>query len=358
AFMVGRIQAGLERLDRFQRAHVATGEEALGRRSRLVLLALEADLERLRRTGYVEAVEAVHFPLREIQATTDLTMLLMEGGHREQATTFLRTDVAPLLSVAESAAGELAAAIDGLTAERLAEADRIASDAATTTTVALFVALLIAGALAMVAARVLTRPLHQLSAAMSSVADGRFDPPEDLPYERADEIGGLFRAFRSMALRLADLDRMKAEFVGLASHDLKTPINVISGYAELMTEELEPSLEPRHQRILTALRDQSHTLGARVNQLLEISRIEASGLRLGLEEINLRHLAGELQRVHGEEGTRHGIRVVASVDRSAPSFLIADPDCLRTEVLGNLLANSLRFTPHGGRVDIRVSGHG
>jgi signal transduction histidine kinase len=358
AFVVGRIQAGLERLDRYQRTHVATGDPELATRSRREIAAIEADLESLRESGYGDAVETARFPMMAVRVSNELTMLLMEGGHRDEATTYLRAEVSPLLAEAESAVGDLAADVDGLTAGRLSEADRIAGNAARTTTASLVLALLMAGVLVVLAAGVLTRPLNRLSGAMSQVAKGDFDPPENLPYERPDEIGGLFRAFRSMALRLADLDRLKAEFVALASHDLKTPVNVISGYTELMGEELEPSLAPRHRRILRALHEQSRTLAARLDQLLEISRIEASGLRLGLEQISLRHLAGELRRVYGIAGIEHGIEVIVQVTDSAPSFLVADPDRLRTEIFGNVLANSLRFTPPGGRIVIRASGRG
>lgn len=357
-FVVGRVQTGLERLDRYQRAYIATGDRELARRATEAARSVEVDLDRLRSTGYGEAVDQARLRLPLRRSVWATTTLLLEEGHPAEATDLLHLQLIPLMAELADSTEALAAAVDAITATRLVSVDRITGRAVTTTTLSLLAALLVAAVLTLLIARVLTRPLHQLSAAMARVADGDLDPPEDLPYGRRDEIGQLFRTFRSMALRLADLDRMKAQFVGIASHDLKTPVNVISGYTALLSEEIGSSLEQRHRQILESTGRQARTLGTRLDQLLEISRIQVGGLRLGLEEINLRHYTSEIARAHHAAGLRHGIEISASVDDDAPTFLIADPDCLRTEVFGNLLANALKFSPRGGRITLRASGHG
>lgn len=317
---------------------------------------LASNLDRLSANGYQGAAAGTEFPLDSIRTVTTSLRVLVEDSTFGDATTRLTEVAQPLLAEAERAAAELAVAIDRETGSKIEQADAITASALTTTIGAFLLAMVIAAALALVAARILTRPLERLSGAMSRVAGGRFEPPEELPYHRKDELGDLSRSFRSMALRLADLDRMKAEFVGVASHDLKTPISVISGYAEMLEEEVAGSLETRHREIITALANQSRTLGGRVNQLLEISRMDAAGLRLGLEEVNIRHFTSGVEKAHAPSATRHGIAFSATVDPSTPSFLIADPDCLQTEILSNILDNAFRFTPSGGRVALTVSG--
>jgi signal transduction histidine kinase len=358
ALIVGRIQAGTERAERYTLAYVATGDEELRARSHAAVRALALDLDRLDHTGYEGAVTTSQFPLNPLQRAVEATDSLMAAGELEEATSFMSTGVRPLMVEANAAAQELAAAIDRSTAEKVADAEHISADAITTTTVAFLLALAVSAGLVLLAARFLTQPLDRLSTAMARVADGRFHPPDDLPYDRADELGELLRSFRSMALRLADLDRMKAEFMGVASHDLKTPVNVITGYAELMEEELGHDLQDRHREILRSLFEQTRTLGYRVNQLMEISRMEASGLRLGLEEINIRHFTAGIERAFAPTAMSHGVRLETLVDPSAPSFVIADPDILREEVVGNLVSNAIRFTPRGGEIRLTVSGHG
>lgn len=356
ALAVGRLQAGLARLDRYQRAYVATGNPEHARRTRGALRQLELHLDRLARSGYADVAGSVDFPLDSLQAVTRGLGTLMASGHFDEATATLGTEALPLIARAEAAAVALATALDRATAAQIERADRITASAVTATTTALVFAVLVALGLAILATRLLGRPLVRLSGSMATVANGRFEPPADLPYEREDELGELSRSFRSMTLRLADLDRMKADFVGVASHDLKTPISVITGYAELLREELDGELDRRHEEIIDALAAQARTLGRRVEQLLEISRMEASGLRLGLEEISIRHFTASVEKAHAPAAERQRIAFSTAVAESAPSFLIADPDCLRLEVLGNLLENAFRFTPAGGRVHLHVTG--
>src|SRR5690606_37670137 len=114
-----------------------------------------------------------------------------------------------------------------------------------------------------------------------------FIVPANLPYERHDELGDLSRSFRSMTQQLADLDRMKADFMSVATHELKTPINVVSGYAELLQEGVYGNISDKQQQALTSIQEQSRILTQLVNQLLDISRLEAGGLRLEIGELSL-----------------------------------------------------------------------
>lgn len=355
---VGRLQAGLARLDRYQRAFVATGDPELAQRARAALRRMELHLAALDSSGYADLAEQAAFPLDSLRAVTATLSALMAERRLDEATATLGSRALPLIASAEAATAALASAIDRATAAQVDEADRLTAAAVTATTTALILAGVLALGLAILAAELLRRPLLRLSGSMATVANGRFEPPGDLPYERQDELGELARAFRSMTLRLADLDRMKAEFVGIASHDLKTPISVISGYAEMLEEELGSLLDRRQREVVGALAAQARTLGRRLEQLLEISRMEASGLQLGLEEINLRHFTATLEKAHAAAAARHRLAFSTAVAESAPSFLIADPDCLQVEVLGNLLENAFRFTPPGGRVHLHVSGGG
>lgn len=358
ALAVGRIQAGLARLDRYQRAFVAMGDPELGRRTGEILGEIDVLFQRLGMSDYADIAAGAPFPMDTLRVVNDTLGALMTTGRRNEATGLLAADALPLIARADGVAGALAVALDRATAAQIEEADRLTAAAVTATITALVLAFILALALAFIASGLLRRPLARLSGSMAEVASGRFEAPADLPYDRADEIGDLARSFRSMALRLADMDRMKAEFVGVASHDLKTPVSVIAGYAELLEEELNGALDRRQRDVVIALAAQARTLGRRVEQLLEISRMEAAGLRLGAEEINVRHFTASLEKAHSSAAARHRIAFSSAVADSAPSFLIADPDVLRVEVLGNLLEHAFRFTPAGGRVHLHVSGEG
>ena len=119
---------------------------------------------------------------------------------------------------------------------------------------------------------------------------GHYAPPRDLPYGGGDEIGDLARSFRGMTQRLEDLDRLKTEFVGVASHELKTPINVIQGYTELIEEELEGDLTQNQRDILDRIAEQTRSMARMVSRLMDISKLETGSYQMELEVVLVKDL--------------------------------------------------------------------
>ena len=219
---------------------------------------------------------------------------------------------------------------------------------------ALLAALVVALVLGAWTTRAVTRPIRQVQRAMAQVADGEFDVPDGLPYDREDELGGLSRSFRTMTTRLAELDRMKAEFISVASHELKTPLNVIGGYAELLDDGIYGPLEPKQHEALESIQDQTRTLTDLVNQLLDISRIEAGGFRVELMDVESAELFGAVRRMFDPLAKQKRIDFTVDIDDEYPRIMRADPDRLRNEVIGNLLSNAFKFTPEGGAIGVRA----
>jgi signal transduction histidine kinase len=356
AIAAGRLSRHVAELDRHQRSYVVTADADLMERVHQAIDSIQDQADALSRFGYADLV-ATSLPVAALRASADSIQALMEARALDEATTHLSQVTLPLLGSVDQGVTRLSAAIDRDTAARAAEAKRIAASAVTTATTAVLLALLAAVLLAWLAARLLTRPLERLGRAMESVAQGKLEAVPDPALGRSDEVGMLFRSFHAMTWRLVQLDRMKAELVALASHDLKTPISVITGYAELL-EEAGPGLDPHHRNVLRSLDQQVRALGSRVDQLTEFSRMEAHGLRLGLEEINIRHFAAGLETAFAQVAHRQGVDLAVSVSPDAPTFLVADPDCLRVEIVGNILEHSIKFSPRGSLVRIEFRGDG
>jgi signal transduction histidine kinase len=350
ALAAGRLQAAFGEVDRYQRTYVATADPESAGRARAALDGAAAEVATLRSAGYGDAVHDVASRIDQLRDAGAVIESLVARQSLDSATMHVLATAVPINALARDAVPALAAAIDATTAARVATAQRRAVAAAATTSIALAVAFVLAFGLAIGAASVLARPIDRLRFAMARVAEGAFAAPIDLPYEQPDEFGHLARSFRTMTTRLAELDRLKAEFVGTASHELKTPISLINGYAEMMEEEFGSSLQQRHRDLLTSLSAQSRTLQRRLDQLLEISRIEAGRLHLGLEEINLRHFASELHQEFAPAAQTRDVRLEVNVDPRVTPFFVADPDVLRGDVLGNLISNALDSTPPGGLV--------
>jgi signal transduction histidine kinase len=204
--------------------------------------------------------------------------------------------VHPLFTGADLLVREIAMEIDRRSAADLVEAGRISAAALTGTLLALIACFFIAVVLGTWATHMLVQPVNRLRRSMAAVAAGEFVVPASLPYERTDEIGDLARSFRGMTEQLAVLDQMKADFMSIATHELKTPINVVGGYAELLQDGVYGTVTDKQMDALTSIQEQARILTQLVNQLLDISRLEAGGLRLEMRRWSVEDLFERLRR--------------------------------------------------------------
>ncbi len=205
--------------------------------------------------------------------------------------------------------------------------------------------------------RSISRPVRDLEEGMHAVATGHFDHRLRIADRRGDEFGRLAASYASMARQLAELDTLKAEFVSIASHELKTPINVILGYLQLLEEGVYGPLTPRQHEILATLASQGNALARLAQQLLDVSRFEAGGGKLELKPIVPRALIRELEQTFQVLSVQRSIAFEVLISPDLPSEVIWDEDRIN-EVMGNLLANAFKFTTPGGRVGLRAEPDG
>jgi signal transduction histidine kinase len=193
------------------------------------------------------------------------------------------------------------------------------------------VSALVAGALALglvqVLAHGMTSPLREMAAAAAAMARG--DYGRRVTASSHDEVGELARAFNGMATQLAEVDRVRRELVANVSHELRTPITAL----QAVLENLVDGVEPADPEILRTMLRQVERLGTLVAQLLDLSRLESGAV--------------PLQRRTTD------VEVAVSVD---PPGATADGDPERVhQVVANLLDNAVRYSPPGGRVELRAS---
>lgn len=151
------------------------------------------------------------------------------------------------------------------------------------------------------------------------------------------------------------MSQLKSEFVASISHELRTPLHTIIGFTELLEEEAERSFQEKHRRFLRHIHRDSEQLLSLINDVLDLSRIEAGGLNLRTESLSLRTVVSETLtsiRPYAESRTV-SVREGDSLDVR----VVADPVRLR-QILYNLLSNGAKFTEPGGevRVDAAVDG--
>ncbi len=259
----------------------------------------------------------------------------------------------PALNHADSVVHRAERELRARTTQRVAGQAATIATTATVSGVALVLALLIAMTIAFLLTRSITRPVSDLEHGMRAVADGDLDYRLNIPADRSDELGQLAMSFEEMVRQLGELDKLKAEFVSVASHELKTPINVMIGYLQLLEEGIYGPLTREQREVHNTLIAQANTLSRLVKQLLDVSRFEAGGGRLEPRAIALDDLLGELERAFHVLALQREVHFTVQRKPGLPDQVFWDLDRIN-EVLGNLLSNAFKFTPHGGSVDLVV----
>lgn len=159
------------------------------------------------------------------------------------------------------------------------------------------------------------------------------------------------RELASRQVEAERLNRLKSEFMASVSHELRTPLHTILGFAQLLAEQGEGPLNETQQRFLHHIqRDSEHLLGL-INDVLDLSRIEAGALTLHPEMLRLDDAVREAVEAARPFAASRGVALLASALQ--PTEASADGSRLR-QVLNNLLNNAVKFTPAGGTVTVDV----
>lgn len=289
-----------------------------------------------------------------LRAATDAEYAAASSGNGNVADEISAQRTRPALLTIDKLIAQTEARLREETRDKAEKTADETVDAQRTAAGSLGIALLLATLIAIWLTRSISRPVHDLEKGMRAVADGDFT--HRLPTEtRRDEFGRLNESYQRMTSQLAELDKLKAEFVSVASHELKTPINVIVGYLELLQENIYGELNPKQREICATLGKQAQTLTRLVKRLLDISRFEAGGGKLERRQIDLDRFLHTFESSFQVLALQREIsfRVVRGDD--LPGHVLWDEDRIN-EVLGNLLSNAFKFTDRGGSVELAVEG--
>ncbi|HLG72987.1 MAG TPA: ATP-binding protein [Chloroflexota bacterium] len=148
----------------------------------------------------------------------------------------------------------------------------------------------------------------------------------------------------------AELDRLKSEFVGVVSHELRTPLTSIKGSVELLLDADTGELNPTQRRFLSTIRRSSDRLIDLVNDLLDLSRLEAGRVQLDAHPVDARHLVEDTVNNLANLFAAKKQQVRTTCEADLPPIL-ADRQRLQ-QVLVNLLGNASKYTPEGGEIHV------
>ena len=150
---------------------------------------------------------------------------------------------------------------------------------------------------------------------------------------------------------LLEADRLKDEFIALVSHDLRTPLTSIIGYVELALDDEGAPLDEERRRYIEVVARSSDRLLRLVDDLLLAARLQSGRFMLNIDETDLESIAAEtLDDIHARAQLK-GVSLVLAAD--GPIRIECDRRRV-LQLLDNLVSNAVKFTPEGGRVDVRV----
>jgi signal transduction histidine kinase len=196
-----------------------------------------------------------------------------------------------------------------------------------------------------------------MDAGLAQIASGDFSRRVAIP--NRDELGALAANLNRMNDELGRLYREletasqhKSEFLANMSHELRTPLNAIIGFSEVLDDRMFGELNDKQAEYVRVILTSGRHLLSLINDILDLSKVEAGRMELDLGTFNLRTALENALTLVRERAMRHGLTLDLAIDETLED-IVADERKFK-QVLLNLLSNAVKFTPEGGRIDVRA----
>lgn len=210
------------------------------------------------------------------------------------------------------------------------------------------VLLIVSIAGAYVFSRWFTKPLSAISGAAREMTRGNYKV--HVTPQADDELGTLAEDFNTMAREIGRTSELQRDLIANVSHDLRTPLTLIKGYAETVRDLTGDNKEKRDKQ-LSVIVDETDRLSGLVNSVMELSKYSSGIEKLNLVQFNLAQLCDEVAYRYQNICEQSGYTL--TVDAAVPCTVTADPDMM-SRVVHNLLANAIHHIGPDGYVALRV----
>lgn len=148
-------------------------------------------------------------------------------------------------------------------------------------------------------------------------------------------------------------NRLKSEFLANMSHEIRTPLNAVIGFSDLLENEVE---NPKHRGYLEAIKNGGKNLLLLINDILDLSKIEAGQMKLEYHPVSLDVFVRDIISMFAQMAEKKGIKLLSEIADDVPNYLILDEIHVR-QILLNLISNALKFTQSGEVVIAIKKGH-
>jgi len=213
-------------------------------------------------------------------------------------------------------------------------------------------------------------PINRISHRVSQFRVGVYDQPVNLPQVASEELNRLNQSVDSLGRFLQDWEqrevelkeakelaesanRAKTAFLANMSHELRTPLNAINGFSEMIAMEMfGPIGDERYREYVDQINFSGNHLLAVINDILDISKVEAGKSELNMDEVDLGELIASTVELMRERANQGGLALNVEISPDLPVIVV---DGRRVQqVLLNLMSNAIKFTAEGGQVTVRA----
>jgi len=177
---------------------------------------------------------------------------------------------------------------------------------------------------------------------------------EDITERREIEKGleKTHKELQDLAVELKRTTRAKSEFLANMSHELRTPLNSINGFSEILYDETFGPLNGVQKEYVNFVLTSGKHLLLLINQILDMSKVEAGKMQLTLSDLPLKSILNEISLLVADMVSKKKLQILLEIAEDLPNI---EADELRVkEILYNLLSNAVKFTPEGGKIGMRA----
>jgi signal transduction histidine kinase len=349
---LGRVRAALEEVRSAERRLMAPSDTS-------AWSGVTTALGRLSGIGALVSPYEGSGAVGRLSPTIGALARLADSGKRAAATReaaaarSAREQLAPAVTRAATSLNETEREIH-LAAERsVARAARRTERALIFSALTFVTALGLAVIVAVSLTRAITRPVADLKQGMEAVSEGRMDHRLATDPSRGDEFGYLAAGFEGMLQRLNELESLRHRWLGHFSHELKNPLGVLRGTLELFGEGIHAELTPQGKEFCDRAVQTSKVLEARILNMIQVAKFQAGHGKLEPRPFPLSAFLRDLDAAFQITAARAEVEFRFVRAGPLPEEVVWDEDRIR-EVLENLASNAFKFTPKGGRVELRV----
>ncbi|MFH1117830.1 MAG: PAS domain S-box protein [Pseudomonadota bacterium] len=146
----------------------------------------------------------------------------------------------------------------------------------------------------------------------------------------------------------------KSSFLAGMSHEIRTPMNAVIGFSEILYDQHYGKLNEKQLRFLGYIVDSGRHLLHLIDEVLDLAKVESGKMKLHLEPVSLKRLLESSLSMIKEKALRHSLRLVLHIDESIAGLQVRADRVKLRQIMFNLLSNAAKFTPDGGRIQVKA----